>query len=53
MRELRSVLFLKAVKRHLAECGDVLVMRKKIGGAQTAKEKHAENIWTLVNVVEV
>ena len=34
----------KAVGKDLAKDGDKLVMRRKIGGGKTVKEKHMEDI---------
>ena len=51
MRELRSALFLEAIEKGLADNGDLLVMRKKVGSGKTVKEKHAEDIWTLVSAI--
>ncbi len=47
---MRNSLFLDAVKTDLADPGDVLVTRKK-SGTKTVKEKHIDNIWTLVGVI--
>ena len=41
----------KAVGKDLAKDGDKLVMRRKIGGGKTVKEKHMENIWALVGAI--
>ena len=41
----------KAVDKNLAKDGDKLVMRRKIGGGKTVKEKHMENIWALAGVI--
>ena len=49
---LRASLFLAAVDKGLADTGDRLVGRKKVGGGKTAKEKYAEDTWTLVGVVQ-
>ena len=41
----------KAVGEDLAKDGDKLVMRRKIGGGKTVKEKHMEDIWALVGAI--
>ena len=41
----------KAVGKDLAKDGDKAVMRRKIGGGKTVKEKHMENIWALAGVI--
>ena len=51
VRELRSAPFLEAIEKGLADNGDLLVMRKKVGGGKTVKEKQAEDIWTLVGAI--
>lgn len=47
-RELRLTLFDDAMKKNLADSGDVLVSRKKTGVGRTVKEKHIDDIWCLV-----
>ena len=39
------------IEKGLADNGDLHVMRKKVGGGKTVKEKHAEDIWTLVSAI--
>ena len=51
VRQLRSALFLEAIDKGVADNGDLLVMQKKVGGGKTVKEKHAEDIWTLVGAI--
>ena len=50
---LRASLFTEAVKKGLADCGDRLVTRKKVGGGKTVKEKHAEDVWSLTGVLQM
>ena len=40
------------LEKGLADNGDLLVMRKKVAGRKTVKEKHAEDIWTLVGAIQ-
>ena len=39
----------EAVSKGLANEGDVLVARRKIAGRKLVKDKHAEDVWTLVS----
>ena len=49
--DLRKSLFLDAVSRNLADPGDVLVSREKVGVGKTVKEKHIEDIWMLPSAI--
>ena len=51
VRELRLSLFEDAVRKQLADGGDELVKRKKVGGGKAVKEKHIEDIWLLVGAI--
>ena len=51
VRDLRLALFLEAVEGDLADGGDKLVMRKKVGGGKTVKDKHAVDVWVLVGAI--
>ena len=52
MRDLRECLFADALKLNLAVGGDVLVARKKSIVGKSVKDKHVEDIWTLVGVIQ-
>ena len=45
---LRDDLFASAVASGLADTGDALVTRRKVGGGNSLKEKHVDDIWVLV-----
>lgn len=47
---LRASLFTVAVDKGLADTGDRLVGRKKVGGGKMVKEMYAEDTWTLLGV---
>ena len=47
VQKLRRVLFEDAVRRNLADDGDVLVLRKKMNAGKSVVEKHAEDVWAL------
>jgi len=49
---LRGSLFAEAVGKGLADTGDRLVMRRKVGGGKTVKEKYAEDIWALMGAIQ-
>ena len=52
VRDLRACLFADALKFNLAVDGDVLVARKKSSVGKSVKDKHVEDIWTLVGVTQ-
>ena len=52
VRELRLSLFEDAVRKDLADIGDDLVQRKKMGGGRTVKEKHIDDSWLLVGAIK-
>ena len=52
VRELRLSLFKDAVRKDLADIGDELVQRKKMGGGRTVKEKHMDDSWLLVGAIK-
>jgi len=41
-----------AVDKGLADTGDRLVGRKKVGGGKMVKEKYAEDIWALTGAIQ-
>ena len=45
-------LFADALKFNLAVNGDVLVARKKSSVGNSVKDKHVEDIWMLVGVIQ-
>ena len=51
VRGLRDCLFADALSLKLAVDGDVLVTRMKRNAGKTVKEKHVEDVWTLVGVI--
>jgi len=50
-RGQRDCLFADALSLKLAVDGDVLVTRMKRNAGKTVKEKHVEDVWTLVGVI--
>ena len=50
VRELRQSLFEDAVRKDLADIGDDLVQRKKMG--RMVKEKHINDSWLLVGAIK-
>ena len=52
VRELRLSLFEDAVRKDLADIGDELVQRKKMGGGRSVKEKHIDDSWLLVGAIK-
>ena len=49
---LRSSLFAEAVAKGLADVGDSLVGREKVGGGRTVKQKYVEDVWTIVGSIK-
>ncbi len=49
---LRLALFEDAVKKILADSGDVLVKRKKTSAGKSVKEKHIDDIWCLAGAIK-
>ena len=49
---LRSSLFAEAVAKGLADVGDSLVGRKKVGGGRTVKQKYVEDVWAIVGSIK-
>ena len=49
VEQARESLFNAAVENGLADKGDALVKCKKCGVGKSVKEKHVEDIWTLVS----
>ena len=49
---MRKSLFLDAMRRNLADPGEVLVSRKKVGVRKTVKEKHIKDVWTLADAIK-
>ena len=47
VQRLRQVLFEDAVRRILADDGDVIVQRKKMNAGKLVVEEHAEDVWSL------
>ena len=47
VRCLRQLLFEDALRKNLADVGDVLVTRKKLNAGKSVAEKHAEDVWSL------
>ena len=52
VRELRLSLFEDAVRKDLADIGDDIMQRKKMGGSRTVKEKHIDDSWLLVGAIK-
>ena len=52
VQELRLPSFEDAVRKDLADIGDELVQRKKMGGGRSAKEKHIDDSWLLVGAIK-
>ena len=40
------------MRKNLADPGDVLVSRKKVGVGKTVNEKHIEDIWMLAGAIK-
>ena len=51
VRKSRPSLFAEVVMKELANCGDGIVVRKKVGGGKTVKEKHID-VWLLVGAIK-
>ena len=52
VKELRRELFEEAVMKGLTEEGDMLVMRRKVGVGKSVKNKHVEDVWSLVGTIQ-